>query len=107
METIAAEEPARNTRKVEAVKGIAQPPMSKRGKFDIGRVGKAHKLMISGEVTWCFECGSWGTTRVRRDGLGGACHGLRESNGTTLGRLKRNVHPSTGAELPRPQPLDY
>ena len=59
-----------------------------------GAEGKKHKLYVSGEVTWCFDCGHYSSKRanglVKRE-----CAGRPSSVGVgvSLKRLKNGKHP--------------
>ena len=81
-------------------------PPTKRRRISLCNVGRDHQLFVSGDILWCLECGYWSTSRVRRDGLGGACNGLNDCNKTILSRLKSSVHPKNRrVRLPRALPL--
>ena len=62
---------------------------------------RRHVLFLSGEVSWCKQCGSFSESRLRR--LGGACVGGTAGSGarvSALSRLLRSRHPRTLERLP-------
>ena len=82
-------------------------PVLKKLRFDTGRIGREHRVFISGDILWCKVCGCWSTGRIRRDGLGGPTCVFKQSNATTLNRLMHGRHPETQIQLPRMRPLHY